>query len=74
MGWAKNPVNGGWGFYADLGVLFAGDASAKLSATGPITGTPQFQNDLRAEENDINDDLEDLGLYPVAQIGVLYRF
>ena len=74
VGWAKNPARGGWGFYADLGVFFAGDASARLSATGPATITPQFQNDLRSEENDINDDLNDLAVYPVAQIGVMYRF
>jgi hypothetical protein len=74
VGWAKNPARGGWGFYANLGLFFAGDASARLSATGPEANNPQFQNDLRAEEADINDDLEDLGIYPVAQIGVIYRF
>jgi hypothetical protein len=74
IGWAKNPANGGLGFYATLGVLFAGDASARLNATGPDANDPTFQSDLRAEENDINDDLEDLGIYPVAQIGIQYRF
>ncbi|ATC64182.1 hypothetical protein CMV30_09565 [Nibricoccus aquaticus] len=74
IGWAKNPANSGFSFYATLGVFFAGDASANLTATGPITLNPQFQSDLRAEERDINDDLEDLGAYPVAQLGVLYRF
>ena len=57
-----------------FGVFFAGDASANLTATGPIVLDPQFQADLRAEERDINDDLEDLGAYPVAQLGILYRF
>jgi hypothetical protein len=74
IGWAKNPANSGLSFYATLGVFFAGDASANLSATGPITLDPQFQADLRAEERDINDDLEDLGAYPVLQLGILYRF
>ncbi len=74
IGWAKNPANSGLSFYATLGVFFAGDASANLTATGPIVLDPQFQADLRAEERDINDDLEDLGAYPVAQLGILYRF
>ena len=74
IGWAKNPANTGLAFYATIGVFFAGDASANLSATGPITANPQFQADLRAEERDINDDLEDLGAYPVIQLGIMYRF
>jgi hypothetical protein len=74
LGWAKSPANSGLAFYATLGVFFAGDASASLNATGPAAANPQFQADLRAEERDINDDLEDLGAYPVAQIGIQYRF
>jgi hypothetical protein len=74
VGWAKNPSNSGLAFYATLGVFFAGDASARLSATGSLANDPQFQANLRAEENDINDDLEDLGAYPVLQLGIQYRF
>jgi hypothetical protein len=74
IGWAKSPANSGFAFYATLGVLFAGDATARLSATGPAAGTTQFQNNLRAEERDINDDLGVLGAYPVLQFGLQYRF
>ncbi len=74
IGWAKSPANSGFAFYATLGVLFAGDPNARLSATGPAAGTTQFQNNLRAEERDINDDLGVLGAYPVLQFGLQYRF
>lgn len=75
VGWAKSPANSGLAFYATLGVFFAGDASARLTgqATNPATNV-QLQNDLRQEERDINDDLDGLALYPVAQIGIQYRF
>jgi hypothetical protein len=74
VGWAKNPANTGLAFYATLGVMFAGDASAKLTATGPSANDPGFLANLRAEENSINEDLEDFGLYPVLQLGIQYRF
>jgi hypothetical protein len=74
VGWAKSPNQSGLAFYATLGVFFAGDASARLDATGPQANNAQFQRDLRAEEREINDDLEDLGMYPVLQLGLQYRF
>jgi hypothetical protein len=74
VGWAKSPANSGLAFYATLGVFFAGDASARLSATGPDASTPTFQANLRAEERDINKDLEDIGMYPALQLGLQYRF
>jgi hypothetical protein len=75
LGWAKSPASGpGFAFYATLGVFFAGDASARLDARGNGVSDLTLQNDIRAEEREINDDLDDLGLYPVAQLGVQYRF
>jgi hypothetical protein len=74
VGWAKSPANSGLAFYATLGVFLAGDANARLTATGPQANNAQFQANLRAEENDINDDLGSLGAYPVLQIGIQYRF
>ncbi len=74
VGWAKTPANSGLAFYATLGVMFAGDASARLTATGPSANDPGFLANLRAEENSINEDLEDFGAYPVLQVGLQYRF
>jgi hypothetical protein len=75
LGWAKAPASSpGFAFYATLGVFFAGDASARLDARGNGVSDLTLQNDIRAEEREINDDLDDLGLYPVAQLGVQYRF
>jgi hypothetical protein len=76
VGWAKSPASSpGFAFYATLGVFFAGDATARLDAQGTnVLNNAQLQSDIRAEEREINDDLDDLGLYPVAQLGVQYRF
>lgn len=74
IGWAKSPANSGFAFYADIGVIFCGDASVRFSATGSATGTQSFKDNLRQEENEINDDLSSLSVYPVLQLGVMYRF
>jgi hypothetical protein len=74
FGWAKTPVKGGFGVFADIGVLFTSSAKASLSATGPIAGDATFQSNLRTEEKKVNDDLKPLRYYPIIKIGVLYRF
>jgi len=74
FGWAKTPVKGGFGLFADIGVLFTSSAKASLSATGPVTSDATFQSNLRTEEKKVNDDLKPLRYYPIIKIGVLYRF
>ena len=75
LGWAKSPANSGLAFYATIGVFFAGDASVRLSGQGTnIANNVQLQSDLRQEEREINDDLSDLAVYPVLQLGIQYRF
>jgi hypothetical protein len=74
FGWAKKPLDGGIGFFADFGVLFTSTAKTKLGATGPIASDPAFQTNLRKEEKDINHDLKPLRYYPIVQLGLLYRF
>ncbi|WP_104547090.1 hypothetical protein [Chroococcidiopsis sp. TS-821] len=79
-----NPVRRGsaFSFNIDLGVLFAGSPQADLQASGPvvdiITGIPVLNNLLEdaiaQEEQDIEDNLSWLGVYPVISIGVSYQF
>lgn len=79
-----NSVRRGSGlsFNIDLGVLFPGSPQASLQATGSgvdmIEGIPELQNMLNdaiaQEENDIEEDLRWLGVYPVVSIGVSYQF
>jgi hypothetical protein len=74
LGWAKKPLNGGFGAFFDVGVLISSTPKASLSATGPIASDPTFQANLQTEEQSVNSDLKSLRYYPVLQFGVLYRF
>jgi len=74
FGWAKPPLKGGIGFFADIGILFTSAAKTTLVATGPIASNPTFQTNLHQEEKDINHDLKPLRYYPIIQTGLLYRF
>ena len=74
LGWSKRPESRGWGAYLDLGVVQSGRPQARLSATGEIAEDPDFLEHLRAEEQQVNDELDAFNLFPVARFGVLYRF
>ncbi|MDQ8184844.1 hypothetical protein [Pelagicoccus sp. SDUM812002] len=74
FGFSKKPEGKGWGAYINAGVMDAGSAVARLEATGLIADQPQFESDLRAEEQDLNDELDEFDLYPVVRLGVMYRF
>lgn len=79
-----NPIRRGsaFSFNIDLGVLFAGSPQADLQATGPgadiIGGIPVLNNLLEdaiaREEQQIEDNLSWLGVYPVLSVGVSYQF
>ena len=75
IGWG-NPVGRGrrWGFYSDIGVAFASAPDVVLRSNGTMAGDPTFQIDLAKEERDIEDDLDDLEIYPVLSLGLYIRF
>jgi hypothetical protein len=59
----------------ELGVMWQGEPKIDdLRATGLLASNPQFQADIDAEEQQIEDDLDDYELWPVLQIEFLYRF
>lgn len=74
LGWAKAPRKEGWGLFLNVGVMQSGSAQASLDATGLIANDPTFQANLRAEEQSVNDELDEFDLFPVARIGLMYRF
>lgn len=74
LGFSKRPQGKGWGAYINAGVMESGSAVARLEATGAISSQPSFQEDLRAEEQELNDELDEFDLYPVVRVGVMYRF
>lgn len=86
IGWGHSPSNkGGLLLSLDIGILFQGEPNIDLNATGSIydvnsgmtidvTNNADFQEQLRIEEQNIQDDLSDFDLYPVISFGIGYRF
>lgn len=78
VGWGNAAQNSaGWGISADLGVLFQGKPRSMLTSTGCTAPAPvctQLATDLAAENVRLQDDLDSFRVYPVARIGINYRF
>lgn len=71
-----NPLSsdGRWGFSADTGVAFIGSPNVNLRITGPFADNAALLADLAEEEEEIEDDLDHLRLYPVLSLTLYYRF
>jgi hypothetical protein len=66
-------VQAGLSFVFDLGVVIQ-SYDITLTADGPANLIPGFQEDLRREEDDVEDDLNRYKVYPVLAVGLAYRF
>jgi opacity protein-like surface antigen len=67
----------GFGFTADLGVLFQGSPRTSLSANcgaGVAALCSEIASSVAAETVRLNDEVKDFKAYPVARIGITYRF
>lgn len=70
-----NPARSKFGFFLDLGVAFHGTPAFTLEAVGGSASTLlQFQSDLAAEEQSIQDELTNITVYPVVAIGFSIGF
>ncbi len=69
-------ARGGFGFFLDLGVAFQGKPSVTLDSDGPVASLPEFQADLRAEEQAAEEDslMDLLKYYPVLSLGFSLGF
>lgn len=81
IGWGKAPKSGkGWGFDADLGVLFQGSPEVSLTATcgaafdNDQAACDQLKADVANEEVTLKSDSEDFDIFPVISLGVSYTF
>jgi hypothetical protein len=65
------PSNEGFGFNADLGVMFTGSPQVTLNASNPaFNNNTALNNQARQTEND----LRGFSVYPVLSIGLSYGF
>ena len=72
-----NPVvgdQGGFGFKADVGLVYHGNPQVSLSADGLLAGTPLGQTLIAQEETELQDDVDGYEWYPVVGVSLFYRF
>jgi opacity protein-like surface antigen len=76
IGWGNAVKNKGWGFSADLGVMFQGSPKTNLTNTGcqaPVD-CAQLARDIAVEKTKLNDEVNKFDAYPVVRVGASYRF
>lgn len=77
IGWGNAVKNTGWGFSADLGVMFQGSPNSNLTNSGCQASAAtcnQLANDIAVEKTKLNDEVSSFKSYPVLRIGASYRF
>ncbi|WP_246860586.1 hypothetical protein [Noviherbaspirillum sp. UKPF54] len=78
IGWGNALAKDkGWGFSADLGVLFQGSPNTTLTNTGctaPAAQCDQLATDVAAEQSKLADKASSFNAYPVVRVGVSYKF
>jgi hypothetical protein len=63
-----------FGFLMELGAIYQGTPKVDLSISGPLSGNQALQNDLQAEEDSLQEDLDNFEYYPVLAVGFNYRY
>ncbi|MFV2058012.1 MAG: hypothetical protein ACC707_16220, partial [Thiohalomonadales bacterium] len=85
IGWGSSPHGSGWSVTAELGVIYVGESDVKLDATGTataegsalpidVTKDATFIENLILEESNLENEIDDLTVYPVVSLGVVYVF
>jgi hypothetical protein len=78
IGWGNAVAkNKGWGFSADLGVMFQGSPNTNLSNSGCTASAAicsQLASDIAVEKKNLNDKVNDYNIYPVVRVGASYHF
>lgn len=63
-----------FGVSFDLGVFDQGAPTVSLRGSGTLLGDPMLEADIAAEEGQLSDELDDLGLLPYLTLGFVVRF
>lgn len=62
-------------FAIDVGVLMQGKPKVDFTSTGgTLSSDPTFQSNLAAEEQQLQDSLNDYDMYPVISLGLAFQF
>jgi len=74
IGYTSNRNEPGFGFTGDLGVMFQGGPRVELSSTGTANSMPGYATSLAQERDNIRNEADWSEFYPVARVGIVYRF
>lgn len=75
LGWDSTFGTSGIGFRLLAGAMFTGSPQVDLTSTGgSLSNDANFQTQLAAEEQALQDEIDDYEIYPVAQAGLTFRF
>ena len=75
LGWGgKVGSSDGLTLRLDLGVLYQGSPDVTLTADGTLASNAAFQADLKKEEQDLQNAIDNFKWYPLIQIGIAYAF
>ncbi|MEO0973911.1 MAG: hypothetical protein AAFX85_12535, partial [Pseudomonadota bacterium] len=74
LGWNGAFAKRRLGVSISAGVVFQGEPVVTLAADGDLASDPTFQQELQREQDELQEDLDDYTLYPVASFGLSYRF
>jgi len=79
IGWGNTVKKGGWSFNADVGIMYQGEPDVTLTPIyGPLITNAGLQAPIDAqvkiEEAQLQDELDDYKIYPVISVGVTYTF
>lgn len=67
-------LKGRLGMTLDLGMLLQGEPEVTLMADGALAQDPLFQASLEAERRQLENEMNDLKVWPVLSLGLVYRF
>jgi hypothetical protein len=73
IGWGDPFLGGKLTFTANAGVIFEGGSNIRLSAPN-AAGIPGAEADIAAEQRQLNHDVSFLTVWPVVNLGLVYRF
>ena len=63
-----------WGFCFDLGLVYSGSPEASLNVVPTAGMTAALAADVKKEEADLQESLDDFELWPVMSAGLVYQF
>ncbi|WP_346799107.1 hypothetical protein R5M92_07675 [Halomonas sp. Bachu 37] len=72
-GWRSSHTEG-FGFFSEFGVVATNVDVALRTTNGFENLDPSLNDDMRAEEASLKDDIDKLPVFPVALIGISYTF